>query len=147
PAGLATAVHGAAQGLKTLVVERQTVGGQAGTSSMIRNYFGFPRGISGAELASQAREQALSLGAEIIVTRGVVGLSTSGDDKVVTLAGDLDVRSRAVVIATGVSYNRLEVEGVGELVGKGVFYGPATSEASAFTGKDVFVVGAGNSAG
>ena len=79
PAGLATAVHAAAQGLKTLVVERQTVGGQAGTSSMIRNYFGFPRGISGAELASQAREQAISLGAEIIVTRGVVGLATSGD--------------------------------------------------------------------
>jgi thioredoxin reductase (NADPH) len=147
PAGLATAVHAASDGLKTLVVERQTVGGQAGTSSMIRNYFGFPRGISGAQLAGHAHEQAMSLGAEFIVTRGVTGLSEDGAEKIVTLAGGRDVRAKAVVIATGVSYNRLGVEGVDALVGKGVFYGAATAEAPAFTGHEVFVVGAGNSAG
>ncbi len=147
PAGLATAVHGASDGLRTLVVERQTVGGQAGTSSMIRNYLGFPRGVAGAELASYAQEQAVSLGAEFIVTRGVAGLEDEGAEKVVTLAGDRQIRARAVVIACGVSYNRLEVEGVGDFVGKGVFYGAATAEAPAFAGQPVFVVGAGNSAG
>jgi thioredoxin reductase (NADPH) len=147
PAGLACAVHGAANGMKTLVVERSAVGGQAGTSSMIRNYLGFPRGITGAELAAYAREQALSLGAEIIVTRGVVGLAAAGREKIVTLAGGREVRARSVILATGVSYNRLEVEGVGALIGKGVFYGTGASEAAAFAGKDVFVVGGGNSAG
>jgi thioredoxin reductase (NADPH) len=147
PAGLASAVHGAANGLKTLVVERSAVGGQAGTSSMIRNYLGFPRGITGAELAAHAREQALSLGAEIIVTRGVVGLAAHGRDKILTLAGGRDVRARSVIVATGVSYNKLEVEGIGALIGKGVFYGTGTSEAAAFAGKDVFIVGAGNSGG
>jgi thioredoxin reductase (NADPH) len=147
PAGLASAVHGAANGMSTLVVERSTVGGQAGTSSMIRNYLGFPRGITGAELAAQAREQALSLGAEIIVTRGVVGLVKDGRETVVTLAGNSTVRARSVIVATGVSYNRLEVEGVGALIGKGVFYGTGASEAAAFAGKNVFVVGGGNSAG
>ncbi len=147
PAGLASAVHGAANGMKTLVVERSAVGGQAGTSSMIRNYLGFPRGITGAELAAQAREQALSLGAEIIVTRGVVGLEKNGRETVLALAGNGTVRAKSVIIATGVSYNRLEVEGVGGLIGKGVFYGTGASEAPAFSGKDVFVVGGGNSAG
>jgi len=147
PAGLACAVHGAANGMKTLVVERSAVGGQAGTSSMIRNYLGFPRGITGAELAAYAREQALSLGAEIIVTRGVVGLATDGGDKIVTLEGGRDVRTRSVIIATGVSYNRLEVPGINSLIGKGVFYGTGASEAAAFVCKDVFVVGGGNSAG
>jgi thioredoxin reductase (NADPH) len=114
---------------------------------MIRNYLGFPRGITGAELAAYAREQALSLGAEIIVTRGVVGLATAGRDKIVTLAGGRDVRARSVIVATGVSYNRLEAEGASALIGKGVFYGTGASEAAAFAGKDVFVVGGGNSAG
>ncbi|HKC96632.1 MAG TPA: FAD-dependent oxidoreductase [Methylomirabilota bacterium] len=147
PAGLACAVHGAANGMTTLVVERSAVGGQAGTSSMIRNYLGFPRGITGAELAAYAREQAISLGAEIIVTRGVVGLRAEGRDKIVTLAGGRDVRARSVILATGVSYNRLEVDGINALIGKGVFYGTGASEAGAFVGKDVFVVGGGNSAG
>src|SRR5262249_21648838 len=123
------------------------VGGQAGTSSMIRNYFGFPRGISGAQLAGHAHEQAMSVGAEFIAPRGVAGRSEDGAEKIVTLAGGRDVRAKAVVIATGVSYNRLGVEGVDALVGKGVFYGAATAEAPAFTGHEVFVVGAGNSAG
>jgi thioredoxin reductase (NADPH) len=147
PAGLAAAVHGASNGLRTLVVERQTVGGQAGTSSLIRNYPGFPRGIGGAELAARTQEQAVSLGAEFVITRDVTGLEADGAERVVTLAGGTEVRARAVVIATGVSYNRLEVEGVGALVGKGVFYGAATTEAPALAGQDVFIVGAGNSAG
>jgi thioredoxin reductase (NADPH) len=109
--------------------------------------FGFPRGISGAQLAGHAHEQAISLGAEFIVTRGVSGLSEDETEKIVTLAGGRTVRAKTVVIATGVSYNRLGVEGVDALVGKGVFYGAATAEAPAFTGHEVFVVGAGNSAG
>ena len=147
PSGLASAVYGAADGLRTLVVERHAVGGQAGTSSMIRNYVGFPRGITGAELAQRAQEQAASLGAEFIVTRGVTALESEGADRILTLDEDIDVRTRAVVIATGVSYNRLELEGANALLGKGVFYGAATAEAPAFTGRDVCVVGGGNSAG
>ena len=147
PAGLAAAVYGAADGLRTLVIERQAVGGQAGTSSMIRNYLGFPRGITGAELAQRAQEQAASLGAEFILTRGVTGLEANGVERVVFLEEGLEVRARAVVIATGVSYNRLAVDGLTALVGKGVFYGAATAEAPAFTGHDIFVVGGGNSAG
>jgi len=147
PGGLAAAVYGAADGLRTLVIERQAVGGQAGTSSMIRNYLGFPRGISGAELAQRAQEQAASLGAEFMLTRGVTALETSGAERVVVLDEGMEVRARAVVIATGVAYNRLEVDGLAGLVGKGVFYGAATAEAPAFAGRDVFVVGGGNSAG
>lgn len=147
PAGLAAAVYGAADGLRTLVIERHAVGGQAGTSSMIRNYLGFPRGITGAELAQRAMEQAASLGAEFILTRGVTGLETGGAERIVVLDEGVEVRARAVVIATGVSYNRLEVENLTALAGKGVFYGAATAEAPAFAGRDVFVVGGGNSAG
>jgi thioredoxin reductase (NADPH) len=147
PAGLASAVYGAAEGLRTLVVERQAVGGQAGTSSMIRNYLGFPRGITGAELAQRAMEQAGSLGAEFIFTRGATGLEASGVERIVALEEGVDVRARAVVIATGVSYNRLTLDDVTALAGKGVFYGAATAEAPAFTGRDVFVIGGGSSAG
>jgi thioredoxin reductase (NADPH) len=147
PAGLAAAVYGAAEGLRTLVIERQAVGGQAGTSSLIRNYLGFPRGITGAELAQRAQEQAASLGAEFIVTRGVTGLDADGGERIVVLDGGVEARARAVVIATGVSYNRLAIDGLTALVGKGVFYGAATAEAPAFAGRDVFVVGGGNSAG
>lgn len=147
PAGLAAAVYGASDGLRTLVVERQVVGGQAGTSSMIRNYLGFPRGITGAELAARAHEQASSLGAEFLVTRGVTRLEARGTDRIVVLDEGIEVCARAVVIATGVSYNRLDVDGLGTLFGKGVFYGAATAEAPAFVGRDVFVVGGGNSAG
>ncbi len=147
PAGLAAAVAGASDGMRALVVERQVVGGQAGTSSLIRNYLGFPRGISGAELARRAHEQAISLGVEFLVTREVVALEADGGEKIVSLGEGTEARARAVVIATGVSYNRLEIEGAGPLVGKGVFYGAATAEAPAFAGRDVFVVGAGNSAG
>src|SRR5207237_10224963 len=140
PAGLAAAVYGASDGLRTLVVESKAPGGQAGTTSMIRNYLGFPRGISGAELASRAQEQAISLGAEFVNTREVTGLALDGDEWSVALAGGSAVRARTVLVGTGVSYNRLEVDGLDALVGKGVFYGPATMEAPAVAGQDGFSV-------
>ena len=147
PAGLSAAVYGAADGLRTLLIESKAPGGQAGTSSMIRNYLGFPRGISGADLATRAQEQGISLGAEFLIMREVVGLARQGAEWSLTLAGSTAVRSRTVLVASGVSYNRLEIEGLDALVGKGVFYGAATAEAPALAGQDVFLVGAGNSAG
>jgi thioredoxin reductase (NADPH) len=147
PAGLAAAVYGASDGMRTLVIERQVVGGQAGTSSLIRNYLGFPRGVSGAELAARAHEQAMSLGVEFLPITEVTGLQTSGAERIVVLGERTTARARAVVVATGVSYNRLEIEGVDDLLGKGVFYGAATAEAPACCDQPVFVVGGGNSAG
>jgi thioredoxin reductase (NADPH) len=147
PAGLAAAVYGASDGMRTLVVERQVAGGQAGTSFMIRNYLGFPRGITGAELAARAHEQAISLGAEFLLTRGVAGVAAHDVERVVTLDDGTEIRARAVVIAAGVSYNRLQIEGLDALLGKGVYYGSSTAEAPAHAGRDVFVVGGGNSAG
>jgi len=147
PAGLSAAVYGAADGLRTILIERQVVGGQAGSSSMIRNYLGFPRGITGAELAARAQEQAVSLGVEFLLTSEVTGLETDGAERVVLLAEGGEVRARALIIATGVSYNRLELDGADALHGKGVFYGGATAEAPALAGRDVFIVGGGNSAG
>jgi len=147
PAGLAAAVYGASDGLRTLVIESKAPGGQAGTSSMIRNYLGFPRGISGADLALRAQDQAIALGAEFLIMREVTGLALNRDEWIVALEGDIAIRARAVIVATGVSYNRLEVEGLDALLGKGVFYGAATTEAPALAGQDLFLVGAGNSAG
>src|SRR6267142_4685294 len=147
PAGLAAAVYGASDGLRTLVIESMAPGGQAGTSSMIRNYLGFPRGISGADLATRAQEQGISLGAEFLIMREVVGLARQGAEWSLTLAGSTAVRTRTVLVATGVSYHRLEIDGLDALVGKGVFYGAATAEAPALAGQDIFIVGAGNSAG
>jgi thioredoxin reductase (NADPH) len=147
PAGLAAAVYGASDGLRTLVIESKAPGGQAGTSSMIRNYLGFPRGISGADLASRAQDQAIALGAEFLIMREVTGLALDGDEWIVALEEGTSIRARAVLVATGVSYHRLEIDGVDALLGKGVFYGPATTEAPALAGQDVFLVGAGNSAG
>jgi thioredoxin reductase (NADPH) len=147
PAGLAAAVYGAADGLRTLVIERQVAGGQAGTSAMIRNYLGFPRGITGAELASRAQEQAIALGAEFLITTDVIGIAACGAERIITLAEGTAVRARTVIIATGVAYNRLRAEGVHDLLGKGVFYGSTTAESAAQSGRDVFVVGGGNSAG
>jgi thioredoxin reductase (NADPH) len=147
PAGLAAAVYGASEGLRTLVVERQALGGQAGTSSMIRNYLGFPRGVGGTELATRAYEQAWSFGAEFVFTREAAGLVAKEAERIVTLAGGSEIRARTVVIATGVAYNRLDVDGAEALLGKGIFYGAATTEARALAGHHVFIVGAGNSAG
>jgi thioredoxin reductase (NADPH) len=147
PAGLAAAVYGAAEGLRTLVVEPQVVGGQAGTSPLIRNYLGFPRGISGNELANRALEQAWLFGAHLVLTQQITGLQARGSDRLVQFSDDTTVAARAVLIATGVSWRRLGVPSLEALVGAGVFYGAAGAEARAMQGEDVYIVGAGNSAG
>lgn len=147
PAGLGAAVYGASEGLRTLVLEREAIGGQAGTSSMIRNYLGFPRGIRGDLLAHHGWEQALFFGAEFVFTDLEIQLSTRGNDRVVTLADGTEIIARAVIIATGVTYRRLDIPALERLVGAGVFYGAAGSEAPAMAGQDVYVVGGANSAG
>ena len=147
PAGLSAAVYGASEGLSTLVLESTAIGGQAGTSSRIRNFLGFPAGISGGELADRAYEQAWMFGVEFVLMNGATGLSASGDGLQVTLSGGGQVTARAVVLATGVRYRQLEAPGIAGLVGAGVFYGSALSEAPAVKDQDVFIVGAGNSAG
>jgi len=145
PAGLAAAVYGASEGLRTLVIEREAPGGQAGTSSRIENYLGFPSGVSGDELASRALKQARRLGAEILVTRAVARIDPKTRE--IHLDGDDVVRARTAIIATGVTWRRLDIEGSDRLIGKGIYYGAARSEASATHGLDVHLIGAGNSAG
>jgi thioredoxin reductase (NADPH) len=145
PAGLAAAVYGASEGLRTIVVEREAPGGQAGTSSRIENYLGFPSGVSGDELASRALQQARRLGAEILVTRSVARIDPAAH-QVVLDGGDV-VRARTLILATGVAWRRLAIDGFDRLIGKGVFYGASRSEASATHGLDIHLVGAGNSAG
>ncbi|MCW2831374.1 MAG: response regulator, partial [Aeromicrobium sp.] len=145
PAGLAAAVYGASEGLRTVVLESEAVGGQAGTSSMIRNYLGFPRGISGMRLAFRARLQATRFGARLYTGRAVEGLTVGDVHEVAYDEGVL--RARAVLIACGVRYRRLGVPALEELVGLGVHYGAATSVAREMEGRDVFIVGGGNSAG
>jgi thioredoxin reductase len=147
PAGLSAAVYAASEGLRTMVVEPLAMGGQAGTSSLIRNYLGFPKGISGNRLAANAYQQAWSFGARFLWSRSVVGLSAMGDRRTLRLSDGEQLTSRAVVVATGAEWRRLEVPGLDALQGRGVFYGAAVSEARAMTGKDVFIVGGGNSAG
>jgi thioredoxin reductase (NADPH) len=145
PAGLAAAVYGASEGLSTLCIENEAPGGQAGTSSRIENYLGFPSGVSGDELASRALQQAQRLGAEILVTRSVTRIDPKTRE--VFLDGDETIRARAIILATGVNWRRLKVEGFDRLLGKGVYFGAARSEAGAVTGLDIFLIGAGNSAG
>ena len=145
--GLAAAVYGTSEGLRTALLEREAFGGQAGTSSLIRNYLGFPRGISGAELAGRAYEQAWMFGTQFVYGNPATSLATDGDLRIVGLRDGSAVTSRAVVIATGVSYRRLAVPELESLAGAGVFYGAATTEARALAGKRAFVVGGGNSAG
>src|ERR687889_690727 len=147
PAGLAAAVYAASEGLDTLIVEGEAVGGQAGTSALIRNYLGFPSGVGGAELASRAAEQAWLFGATFLFMRRVTGLRRDGDEIVVNLSCGQDVTAKSVIIATGASYRRLGVPSLEALSGSGVFYGSAGSEAQAMWGQEVYVVGAGNSAG
>ena len=147
PAGLAAAVYGASEGLSTVVLEPQAIGGQAGTSSRIRNYLGFPTGVSGEDLAVRAYTQAWNFGAEYVYGNPATGLRVQGPERVVTVAGGAEVRSRAVIIATGVSYRRLGIPSLDALIGAGVFYGAATSEAKAMKDREVFVVGGANSAG
>jgi thioredoxin reductase (NADPH) len=145
PAGLAAAVYGASEGLRTVVAEREAPGGQAGTSSRIENYLGFPSGVSGDELASRAFQQAKRLGAEILVTRSVARIDAATRE--VFLDGDEVVRARTLILATGVTWRRLAIEGFDKLIGKGVYYGASRSEVSATQGLDIYLVGAGNSAG
>jgi thioredoxin reductase (NADPH) len=147
PAGLAAAVYAAAEGLDSLVIEREAIGGQAGTSSRIRNYLGFARGVSGAELAQRAYQQAWVFGAGFLLMHEVTSVAGDTDRHVVTIADDIEVTGRAVVLATGVTYTRLDVPEIEALVGSGVFYGSSVGEAQACAGKHVFVVGGGNSAG
>ncbi|MDH4341092.1 MAG: FAD-dependent oxidoreductase [Thermoleophilia bacterium] len=145
PAGLAAAVYGASEGLKTIVVEREAPGGQAGTSSRIENYLGFPSGVSGDELSSRALQQARRLGAEIIVTRSITRIDAATHQ--IHLDGGDVLRARTIIVACGVSWRQLEIEGFDRLVGKGIFYGAARSEAPNTHGLDVQIIGAGNSAG
>jgi thioredoxin reductase (NADPH) len=145
PAGLAAAVYGASEGLQTIVIERQAPGGQAGTSSRIENYLGFPSGVSGGELASRALQQARRLGAEIVVTRSITRIDA--ESRQVHLDGGDVLRARTIILACGVTWRHLPVEGFERLAGKGISYGAARSEAAGAHGLDVHMVGAGNSAG
>jgi thioredoxin reductase (NADPH) len=147
PAGLGAAVYGACEGLRTLLVERQATGGQAGQSSRIENYLGFPDGVSGAQLTDRARRQAIRFGAEILTTRDVTGLEARGPARLVSFGDGTEVAAHAVIIATGVSYRDLDAPGVAELSGRGVYYGSAATEAAACVDADVFIVGGANSAG
>ncbi|UYZ62359.1 FAD-dependent oxidoreductase [Hymenobacter weizhouensis] len=147
PSGLGAAVYGASEGLRTLVIERQAPGGQAGTSSRIENYLGFPTGLSGSELAHRAWAQAVRLGAEFLAPQEVTELCVQDGYKVLTLADGGTVRTRAVVLATGVSYRTLDVPGESHLSGAGVYYGAARTEARSCEEQDVYIVGGGNSAG
>lgn len=147
PAGLGAAVYASSEGLSTLVLDSGPIGGQAGTSSMIRNYLGFPRGISGMRLTQRARSQALRFGARFLIGREVTGLSVGTGEPHRVLLGDTQVGARTVLIATGVEYRRLGVESIEELVGRGVNYGTAATTARDVKHQPVFVVGGGNSAG
>ncbi len=147
PAGLAAAVYGASEGLQTVVVEREAPGGQAGTSASIENYLGFPKGLSGADLAHRAVAQARRFGAEMVVARDVVGCQHRGPVHAVCLGDDDAIEARTVLVATGVSYRRMDAPGLEPLTGRGVYYGATASEARGCEGDDVYVVGAANSAG
>jgi thioredoxin reductase (NADPH) len=147
PAGLTAAVYAASEGLETVLLELAVSGGQAGTSPMIRNYPGFPHGIEGGLLMERTCEQAWLMGAHIVFAQEAVALERRGAERVVSLHDGTEVRAAAVVIATGVSWRRLGIPHLDELIGAGVFYGAAVSESRAMAGQDVFVVGAGNSAG
>jgi thioredoxin reductase (NADPH) len=147
PAGLAAAVYGASEGLKTLLIERQAPGGQAGTSSRIENYLGFPAGLSGAELTRRAMTQAIRLGAELLIPHEVKEIHHKDRYKRIILNNDLVIDTHTVVITTGVDYRKLETTGVPEFTGAGIYYGAAMTEAAACKEKEVMIVGGGNSAG
>jgi len=147
PAGLAAAVYGASEGLRTLVIERQAFGGQAGSSTRIENYLGFPTGLSGTELAHRAWSQATRLGAELLAPQEVVGLCVQDGYKVLTLSDKQEIKARAVVLTTGVSYRVLDAPGLARLSGAGVYYGAARTEARSCSAQPVYIIGGGNSAG
>src|SRR5664279_837847 len=147
PAGLGSAVYGASEGLRTVLVERTATGGQAGQSSRIENYLGFPDGVSGAQLTERARRQAVKFGAELITTRDVVGLDVNGPARTVRFADGGTIDAHTVILATGVSYRQLRADGLERLTGRGVYYGSALTEAANCVDHDVFIVGGANSAG
>ena len=147
PAGLGAAVYGASEGLRTVLVERLATGGQAGQSSRIENYLGFPDGVSGAQLTERARRQATKFGAEVLTTREVTKVETRGSARRVTFADGTSIDAHTVILATGVSYRRLDAPGLDQLTGRGVYYGSALTEATACLGQDVYIVGGANSAG
>ncbi|MEC3977368.1 FAD-dependent oxidoreductase [Amycolatopsis sp. H20-H5] len=147
PAGLGAAVYGASEGLRTVLVERKATGGQAGTSSRIENYLGFPDGVSGAQLTDRARRQAQKFGAEVLTARDVTGLEARGSSRVITFGDGSEISAHSVVLASGVAYRALEAEGIAELAGRGVFYGSASTEAPECKNEHVYIVGGANSAG
>ncbi|MGW3850072.1 FAD-dependent oxidoreductase [Streptomyces fagopyri] len=147
PAGLGAAVYGASEGLRTVLVERSATGGQAGQSSRIENYLGFPDGVSGSQLTGRARRQAAKFGAEILTAREVTGLEVTGASRVIRFSDGSAIAAHAVILATGVSYRQLEAPGLADLTGCGVFYGSALTEAASCQGQDVYIVGGANSAG
>ncbi|MFF4987838.1 FAD-dependent oxidoreductase [Streptosporangium saharense] len=147
PGGLGAAVYGASEGLRTVMVEQHASGGQAGQSSRIENYLGFPDGVSGAQLADRARRQALKFGAELLTARTVTSLEVRGQAKVVGFADGGSIAAHTVILATGVSYRRLSAPGLDDLVGRGVYYGAAVTEAPECRDREVYIVGAANSAG
>ncbi|MEV7315180.1 FAD-dependent oxidoreductase [Streptomyces microflavus] len=147
PAGLGAAVYGSSEGLRTVLVERSATGGQAGQSSRIENYLGFPDGVSGAQLTDRARRQATRFGAEILTAREVTGLEAHGAARVVRFSDGSAIAAHSVILATGVSYRQLGAPGCDDLTGRGVYYGSALTEASSCEGQDVYVVGGANSAG
>jgi len=147
PAGLGAAVYGASEGLRTVLVERTATGGQAGQSSRIENYLGFPDGVSGAQLTDRARRQAAKFGAEVLTTRDVIGLEVNGSARSVRFADGSAIDAHTVILATGVSYRRLGAPGMDDMTGRGVYYGSALTEAAACSGQDIFIVGGANSAG
>ncbi|SEL63636.1 FAD-dependent oxidoreductase [Nonomuraea pusilla] len=147
PAGLGAAVYGASEGLNTVLVEAHASGGQAGQSSRIENYLGFPDGVSGQQLAERARRQALKFGAELLTAREVTRLEPRGQARVIGFSDGAEIAAHAVILATGVSYRRLTAPGLDDFVGRGVFYGAALTEAPACQDSEVYVVGAANSAG
>ncbi|MDX6740371.1 FAD-dependent oxidoreductase [Actinocorallia sp. A-T 12471] len=147
PAGLGAAVYGASEGLRTLLVERYSTGGQAGQSSRIENYLGFPDGVSGGQLTDRARRQAVKFGTEILTSRDAVGLRAHGPGRVLVFGDGREITAHTVIIATGVQYRELDAPGVAELTGRGVYYGSAMTEAASCQGDDVYIVGGANSAG
>ncbi len=147
PAGLGAAVYGASEGLRTVLVERTAAGGQAGQSSRIENYLGFPDGVSGAQLTDRARRQAAKFGAEMLTTRDVVGLEVNGSARTVRFADGDSIDAHTVILATGVSYRQLAAPGMDGLTGRGIFYGSSLTESNACVGQDVYIVGGANSAG
>jgi len=147
PAGMAAGVYGASEGLRVLIVERSAAGGQAGTSSRIENYLGFPSGISGDDLTERALKQARHFGSEIAVTRSIEAVLSEDTSYCVQLDGGERIRARAILLATGVDWRRIDVPGLERLLGRGILYGASRQEAHSVAGKRVFVVGGGNSAG